>query len=150
MDGGGFGLLMDLHAMLGGAFGQTPDHGVMANDAAGGVEHGAVDGEGDILGDVQRRHQLLGFLGVDEVTLHAVKLGGGDGHAGRFHGRFAVHQVQVAAVVEHQVEVQLFGQAPATGPTPLYIAAHYTGSAGWPERWPCCARRRRIRCSAFQ
>jgi hypothetical protein len=82
----------------------------MAHDAAGGVEHGPMDGKGDILGDVQRRHQFLGFLGVDEVALHAVELGGGDGHAGRLHGRFAVHQVEVAAVVEHQVEVQLFGQ----------------------------------------
>jgi hypothetical protein len=82
----------------------------MANDAAGGVVHGAVDGEGDILGDVQRRHQRLGLLGVDQVALHAVKLGRGDGHAGRFHGRFAVHQVQIAAVVEHQVEVEITGQ----------------------------------------
>jgi hypothetical protein len=110
VDGGGFGLLVDVHAVLGAAFGQPPDHGVVAHDAAGGVEHGAMDGKGDILGDVQRRHQFLGFLGVDEVALHAVELGGGDGHAGRLHGRFAVHQVEVAAVVEHQVEVQLLGQ----------------------------------------
>jgi hypothetical protein len=110
VDGGGFGVLVDVDAVLGAALGQPPDHGVVAHDAAGGVVHGPVDGKGDILGDVQGRHQFLGLLGVDEVAFHAVKLGGGDGHAGRLHGRFAVHQVQVAAVVEHQVEIQLLGE----------------------------------------
>jgi hypothetical protein len=110
VNGGGFGLLVDVHTMFGAAFGQTPDHGVMADDAAGGMEHGTVDGKGDIFGDVQRRHQFLGFLGIDEVAFHPMKLGCGDGHPGRFHSGFTVHQVQVAAVVEHQVEIQLLGQ----------------------------------------
>ena len=38
---------------------------------------------------------------IDQVALHAVELRRCDGHAGGFHGGFAMHQVQVPAVVEH-------------------------------------------------
>jgi hypothetical protein len=110
VDGGGFGLLVDVHAVFGAPLGQAPDNGVMAHDAAGRMVHGPVDGKGDIFGDVQCRHHLFGLFGIDQMALHAVELGRGDGHAGRLHGRLAVHEVQVAAVVEHEIEVQLLGE----------------------------------------
>jgi hypothetical protein len=44
------------------------------------------------------------------MAFDAVKLRGANIHARGVHGRLAVHQVQVAAVVEHQVVVQLAGQ----------------------------------------
>ena len=61
-DASGFGLLVDVHAVFGAPFGQAPNHGVMTDDATGGMVHGAVDRKGNILGNIQRRHQLLGFL----------------------------------------------------------------------------------------
>ena len=101
---------MDVHAVFGAPLGQTPDHGIMAHDAAGGMVHGPVDGKGDILGDVQCRNHLFGLFGIDQVALNTVELSCGDGHAGRLHGRFAVHEVEITTVIEHEIEIQLFGE----------------------------------------
>lgn len=59
---------------------------------------------------VQGRHELLALPGVDQAAVDPVELGGGHVHAEGLHGRVAVGQVEVAAVVEHQIEVQLPGE----------------------------------------
>jgi hypothetical protein len=110
VDGGGFGVLVDVTPCLAQPLAKPQTTASWRTMPPGGWNMAPWMGKVMSSEMFKRRHQLLGFLGVDEVAFHAVKLGRGDGHAGRLHGRFAVHQVQVAAVVEHQVEIQLFGQ----------------------------------------
>ena len=59
-------------------FGQTPHHGIMADDPARGMVHGALDGMGDAWGNIQRRFQLLDLAGSYYMTLDTIKLGRGD------------------------------------------------------------------------
>ena len=107
---GHLGALVDVRAQLRGAAREPPDHGVVAHDPARGVEHAAEDGEARAVGDVQRRDEFLALLGVDQLAVHPVELGRRHVHAEGLQGRVAVGQVEVPAVVEHQVEVQLFGE----------------------------------------
>ncbi|MDZ7665617.1 MAG: hypothetical protein U5K27_09880 [Desulfotignum sp.] len=101
IDARGFGLLVNFHTHFGGPFGQAPDNRVMPHHTAGGMKHGPVDGKGNVFGNVQGRYQLLGLPGIDEMGFHPVELGGRYGHAGRVHGCLGMHEVEVAAVVEH-------------------------------------------------
>ncbi len=101
---------MDVGAAFGRALGQPPDHCVVADDAAGGMIHPAEDGVPGPVGDVQGRDQFLALLGIEELALDAVELGRGHVEAHGLEGGFAVGQVEVAAVVEHQVEVEFPGQ----------------------------------------
>ena len=109
MGGGGFHQLVNVYAELAGPFGQTSNHGVVSHDPAGWMVHSPVYGIDDFPGDIQCRHHFVGLFSVKQVTLYTVELGRGDIHSGRIHGGFAVQQVQVATIVEHQVEIQFFG-----------------------------------------
>ncbi len=59
----------------------------MTDDSAGGMVHGAMDRESNVFADVQCRHQGFGFLGIDEVAFHSMKLSRGDAHAHCLHRR---------------------------------------------------------------
>ena len=82
----------------------------MADDTARGVIHPAEDGIAKTVGYIQGRDQFFAHFGIHHLTFDAVELCGRYLHAKRFQGGFAMGQVQVSAVIEHQVKIELSGQ----------------------------------------
>ncbi len=105
------GLLDQVHAQGVGGAGEAPGHRVVAGHAAAALHGGAHDRVAGALGAVQVGDFLGHLLGVQQLAVHAVEAVGADAALAVAHVLQGVAEVVDAALGEHDVVVEVLGQA---------------------------------------
>jgi len=82
----------------------------MSQNTTGRVKHPPINRIPRPIGNIQSGDQFFAFLSVDDSAVDTLKLSRGHIHAHGLYGRLAVGQIQVAAIIEHQVEIEFLGQ----------------------------------------
>ena len=121
-----------------GRTGIAPGHGIVTGHAAATLHGGAHDRVAGVLAAVQVGNLRLDLPGVEQLAVHAVEAVGTDATLGITHVLQRMAQVVDAALGEHDVVVQVLGQAfpqfhrmlvEMRGFVPQVVGAHDSGVA---------------------
>ncbi len=106
-----FGLLNQVNAQCVCRTGETPGHRIVTSDTTTALNCRADDRVTGVFRAVQVRDFLGDLLAVEQFAVHTVKPVGADTALGVAHVLQGVAQVVYAALGEHDVVVQVLGQA---------------------------------------
>ena len=106
LDAGHFGQLVDMHAVGVGLGGVAPDHGIVADDAAGRVVERRLDGIAGMARDVDAGAQALDLVRPDQPGIDALQPVHLGPAAHGAHRRIRMRQGEVPALAEHDVEIE--------------------------------------------